>query len=71
MSEPDDDVVADLFHELDAGIFQVSKQKSRDDNCLLVCKEIDDIELHLDRKRASKFIDIMPGTNQVKFSLEC
>jgi len=57
--------IADLQIEVDTGLFNVEKQKFRDDNCLLFRKKITNIEECLERKRASKFIDLYPATNEV------
>ncbi|KAF6039480.1 hypothetical protein EB796_002212 [Bugula neritina] len=56
---------SDLQIEIDTGLFNVEKQKFRDDNCLLFRKKITNIEECLERKRASKFIDLYPATNEV------
>jgi len=57
--------IADLQIEINTGLFNVEKQKFRDDNCLLFRKKITNIEECLERKRASKFIDLYPATNEV------
>ncbi|XP_067929289.1 NACHT and WD repeat domain-containing protein 2-like [Watersipora subatra] len=56
---------SDLHTDMNAGLFMIEKQKFRDDNCIIVRKTITDLHKRLEKKRASRFIDIYAGTNQV------
>ena len=64
MYEPEDSFT-DLSEELHAGLFNLEKQKFRNDNCIMITKQITNIDEHLAKKRASRFIDLYPGTNTV------